>query len=66
MDDKGVIVRSDNVEEQIKNCYKDLEKILPHDGYTQDDVVAEHIDKTNMDNALSCNFNLIFNFLNTF
>src|SRR5512138_2431556 len=48
MDDKGVIVAPGNMEQQMKNCYSDLEKILKHYGYTFDDVVAENIYTTNM------------------
>ncbi|MBK7800888.1 MAG: RidA family protein [Saprospiraceae bacterium] len=48
MDDKGVIVAPGNMEEQMKNCYIDLEKILKHYGYTFDDVVVENVYTTNM------------------
>ena len=48
MDDKGVIVAPGNMEQQMKNCYSDLEKILKHYGYTFDDVVVENIYTTNM------------------
>jgi len=48
MDDKGVIVAPGNMEQQMKNCYSDLEKILKHYGFTFDDVVAENIYTTNM------------------
>jgi len=48
MDDAGVIVAPDNLEQQMKNCYNDLEKILKHFGYSFDDVVAENIYTTNM------------------
>lgn len=48
MDDKGTIVAPGNMEQQMKNCYGDLEKILKHYGYTFDDVVAENIYTTNM------------------
>lgn len=48
MDDKGTIVAPGNMEQQMKNCYSDLEKILKHYGYTFDDVVAENIYTTNM------------------
>jgi len=49
MDDSGIIVAPGNMEQQMKNCYNDLEKILQHYGYTYDDVVAENIYTTNMD-----------------
>jgi 2-iminobutanoate/2-iminopropanoate deaminase len=48
MDDAGVIVAPGNLEQQMKNCYSDLEKILKHYGYSFDDVVAENIYTTNM------------------
>ncbi len=48
MNDSGVIVAPGNLEQQMKNCYSDLEKILQHYGYTYDDVVVENIYTTNM------------------
>ena len=48
MDDKGNLVAPGNLEQQMKNCYSDLDKILKHYGYTFDDVVAENIYVTNM------------------
>ena len=48
MNDSGKIVAAGNMEQQMKNCYSDLEKILQHYGYTVDDVVAENIYTTNM------------------
>jgi 2-iminobutanoate/2-iminopropanoate deaminase len=48
MDDSGVIVAPGNMEQQMKNCYSDLGKILAHYGYTYDDVFAENIYTTNM------------------
>jgi enamine deaminase RidA (YjgF/YER057c/UK114 family) len=48
MDDNGVIVAPGNMEQQMKNCYSDLEKILHHYGYTFDDVVVENVYTTNM------------------
>ncbi len=48
MNDSGMIVAPGNMEQQMKNCYTDLEKILQHYGYTYDDVVAENIYTTNM------------------
>lgn len=48
MDDKGGIVAPENMEQQMKNCYSDLEKILKHYGYTFDDVVVENIYTSNM------------------
>lgn len=49
MDDNGVIVAPGNMEQQMINCYKDLEKILQHYGYTFNDVVAENVYTTNME-----------------
>ena len=48
MNDSGIIVAPGNMEQQMKNCYSDLEKILKHYGYTFDDVVVENIYTTNM------------------
>ena len=48
MDDSGKLVAPGNMEQQMKNCYKDLEKILQHYGYTFDDVYAENIYTTDM------------------
>ena len=48
MNDSGMIVAPGNMEQQMKNCYSDLEKILQHYGYTYDDVVVENIYTTNM------------------
>ena len=48
MDEKGNLVAPGNLEQQMKNCYADLEKILKHFGYTFDDVVAENIYTTDM------------------
>jgi len=52
MDDNGVIVAPGNMEQQMKNCYNDLEKVLKHYGYTFDDVVAENVYTTSMDDFL--------------
>jgi len=49
MDDNGVIVAPGSMEQQMKNCYSDLEKILAHYGCTFDDVYAENVYTTNMD-----------------
>ena len=48
MNDSGIIVAPGNMEQQMKNCYSDLEKILQHYGYSYDDVVVENIYTTNM------------------
>jgi 2-iminobutanoate/2-iminopropanoate deaminase len=52
MDDAGTIIAPGNMEQQMKNCYADLEKILKHYGYTFDDVVAENIYTTSMDDFI--------------
>jgi 2-iminobutanoate/2-iminopropanoate deaminase len=52
MDDAGVIVAPGNMEQQMKNCYADLEKILKHYGYTFDDVIAENVYTTSMDDFI--------------
>ena len=49
MTDSGVIIGLGNMELQMKNCYSDLEKILLHYGYSIDDVYAENIYTTNME-----------------
>jgi 2-iminobutanoate/2-iminopropanoate deaminase len=48
MNDSGIIVAPGNMEQQMKNCYVDLGKILQHYGYTFADVVAENVYTTNM------------------
>lgn len=48
MNDSGMIVAPGNMEEQMKNCYADLEKILQHYGYTYDEVITENIYTINM------------------
>jgi enamine deaminase RidA (YjgF/YER057c/UK114 family) len=48
MNDSGMIVAPGDMEQQMKNCYSDLEKILKHYGYTFDDVVVENVYTTNM------------------
>jgi enamine deaminase RidA (YjgF/YER057c/UK114 family) len=48
MDDKGILVAPGNLEQQMKNCYVDLEKILKHFGYTFDDVTVENVFTTDM------------------
>ncbi|HUR99095.1 MAG TPA: DUF4440 domain-containing protein, partial [Pyrinomonadaceae bacterium] len=48
MDDKGTLVAAGNLEQQMKNCYADLEKILKHFGYTFDDVTVENVFTTDM------------------
>jgi 2-iminobutanoate/2-iminopropanoate deaminase len=48
MDDNGVLTAPGNMEQQMKNCYADLAKILQHYGCTFDNVVVENILTTNM------------------
>ena len=48
MDNEGNPTAVGDIEQQMKNCYADLEKILKHYGCTFDDVVKEDIFTTNM------------------
>jgi len=48
MSDSGALTASGNLDQQMKNCYADLNKILKHYGCTFDDVVVENIFTTNM------------------
>lgn len=48
MDDEGNPTAVGDLEQQMKNCYADLEKVLAHFGCTFDDVVVENIFTTNM------------------
>lgn len=48
MDDEGNPTAIGDLEQQMKNCYADLEKILKHYDCTFDDVVVENIFTTNM------------------
>ena len=48
MDDEGNPAAVGDLEQQMKNCYADLEKILAHYGCTFDDVIVENIFTTNM------------------
>lgn len=48
MDDKGNPTAIGDFEQQMKNCYSDLDKVLKHYGCTFDDVVVENIFTTNM------------------
>jgi enamine deaminase RidA (YjgF/YER057c/UK114 family) len=49
MDNDGNLIGEGDMELQMKNCYSDLEKILKHYGYSFDDVVAENVFTTDMD-----------------
>tara|TARA_R110002124_G_scaffold84681_6_gene220307 strand:+ start:9523 stop:10095 length:573 start_codon:yes stop_codon:yes gene_type:complete len=48
MDDEGNPTAIDNFEQQMKNCYADLDKILKHYGCTFNDVVVENVFTTDM------------------
>lgn len=48
MDDKGSPTAVGDLEQQMKNAYSDLEKVLAHYGCTFDDVVVENVYTTNM------------------
>ncbi|WP_445383020.1 RidA family protein [Robiginitalea sp. IMCC43444] len=48
MDNQGNPTAVGDIEQQLKNCYADLEKILQHYGCTFDDVIVENIFTTNM------------------
>lgn len=48
MDDEGNPTAVGDIEQQMKNCYADLEKILKHYGCTFNDVVKEDIYTTDM------------------
>ena len=48
MDDQGNPTAIGDLEQQMKNCYADLEKILSHFDCTFDDVIVENIFTTNM------------------
>ena len=53
MDDKGELVAAGNIEQQMKNCYSDLAKILKHFGYTFDDVIEENVYTTDMEGFIA-------------
>lgn len=48
MDDEGNPTAVGDFEQQMKNCYADLEKVLKHYGCTFDDVVVENVFTTDM------------------
>lgn len=48
MDNEGNATAIGDLEQQMKNCYSDLEKVLNHYGCTFDDVVVENVFTTNM------------------
>lgn len=48
MDDEGNPTAIGDFEQQMKNCYADLDKVLKHYDCTFDDVVVENVFTTNM------------------
>ena len=48
MDDKGTPTAVGDLEQQMKNAYSDLEKVLAHYGCTFDHVIVENVYTTNM------------------
>jgi enamine deaminase RidA (YjgF/YER057c/UK114 family) len=48
MDDEGNPTAAGDLEQQMKNAYADLEKILDHYGLTFDDVIVENVFTTDM------------------
>lgn len=48
MDDEGNPTAVGDIEQQMKNCYSDLDKVLKHFNCTFDDVVKEDVFTTNM------------------
>jgi enamine deaminase RidA (YjgF/YER057c/UK114 family) len=48
MDDEGNPTAIGDLEQQMKNAYSDLEKLLDHYGYTFDDVIVENVFTTDM------------------
>ena len=48
MDDEGNPTAVGDLEQQVKNVYADLEKVLHHYGCTFDDVIVENVFTTDM------------------
>jgi len=48
MDNEGKPTAVGDIEQQMKNAYSDLEKVLSHYGCTFDDVIVENVYTTNM------------------
>jgi len=48
MDDEGNATAIGDLEQQMKNAYSDLDKVLQHYGYTFDDVIVENVFTTDM------------------
>ncbi|GER59318.1 RidA family protein [Patiriisocius marinus] len=53
MDDEGNPTAVGDLEQQMKNCYADLQKVLAHYGCTFDDVVVENVFTTDMSKFLT-------------
>jgi enamine deaminase RidA (YjgF/YER057c/UK114 family) len=48
MDDEGNPTATGDLEQQMKNAYSDLDKVLKHYGVTFDDVIVENVFTTDM------------------
>ena len=48
MDDQGTPTAVGDLEQQMKNAYADLDKVLKHYGCTFDDVIVENVFTTDM------------------
>ena len=48
MDDQGNATAVGDIEQQMKNVYADLDRVLKHYGYTFDDVIVENVFTTDM------------------
>jgi len=48
MDDQGNPTAVGDLEQQMKNAYSDLDKVLKHFGYSFDDVIVENVFTTDM------------------
>ncbi len=48
MDDEGNPTAVDDLEQQMKNAYSDLDKVLKHYGCAFDDVIVENVFTTDM------------------
>lgn len=48
MDDQGNPTAVGDLEQQMKNAYSDLDKVLKHYGYSFDDVIVENVFTTDM------------------
>jgi len=52
MDDEGTPTAVGDMEQQMKNVYADLRKVLDHYGCTFDDVIVENVFTTDMEQLL--------------